>query len=71
VFKRSGRHRRISNAAKSHNANRLYRTKQAALGDPPHPGDNSKVVKRSISNELFEQLFPTSDKLIADLRHDL
>jgi hypothetical protein len=71
VFKRSGHGRRVSNAAKSHNANMLYRTAQAAANDPPHPGDNSKVVQRTISGDLFRQLFPTSSKISADLRHDL
>ena len=71
VFKRSGRGRRVSNAAKSHNANKLYRTFEAALNDTPHPGDHSKVVQRTISDELFTKLFRTNSNVIADLRRDL
>jgi hypothetical protein len=71
VFKRSGYKRRVSNAAKKHNANRLYRNLGAAQGDPPHPGDNSKVVERTISNQLFNTLFSSPGKLVADLRRDL
>lgn len=67
VFRRSGRGRHVSNAAKKHNANRYYRTMQAALGDAPHPGDNSKVVTVTVSRRFFNDLFPGS-RQIADLR---
>jgi len=67
VFKRSGRGLHVSNAAKKHNANRFYRTQQAASGDAPHPGDNSKVVSLTISREFHAQLFP-GNRQIADLR---
>ncbi len=70
VFKRSGRGRHVSNAAKKHNANHLYRTLEAALGDPAHPGDKSKVVMVEINRTMFNKLFP-GNKQIADLRHDL
>lgn len=70
VFRRSGRRLRISNAAKKHNANRLYLTAAAAAGDLPHPGDISRVVQVVISSALAARLFP-SGKMIADLRHDL
>lgn len=68
VFKRSGRGRRVSNAAKKHNANRLYRTFAAAVADAPHPGDTSKIVQRTISASLFNQLFPPNGRNVADLR---
>ena len=70
VFRRSGRGLRISNAAKSHNANRLYWTSLAARLDVPHPGDPSYVVQVVISAALAAQLFPRG-KVIADLRRDL
>lgn len=67
VNRRSGRSGHISNAAKKHNANHLYRTPEAAANDPAHPGDNSKVVQVTISAELFEELFGDG-QLSADLR---
>ncbi len=70
VFKRSGRGLRISNAAKKHNANRLYKTMAAAAADLPHPGDTSQVVQVTLSASLAAQLF-TPGKLIVDLRRDL
>ncbi len=70
VFKRSGRGVHVSNAAKKHNANRLYKTQIAALGDKPHKGDNSYVVELIISRAQFDTLFP-SGRVIADLRNDL
>ncbi len=70
VFKRSGRGRKISNAAKSHNANHLYTTAQAAANDPAHPGDHSKVVSLTISQDLFNSLF-SAGNTSADLRHAL
>lgn len=71
VFKRSGRGRRVSNAAKKHNANMLYRTFEAAVADPPHPGDHSKIVQLTISNDLFNTLFPPNGRVAADLRRHL
>ena len=70
VYRRSGRGRHVSNAAKKHNANRLYATEEIALFDSPHPGDRSKVVPFTISSELYNKLF-TPFKQIADLRRDL
>jgi hypothetical protein len=67
VFRRSGRGLHVSNAAKKQNANRFYRTRNAALGDAPHPGDNSKVVEITISQARFDQLFGGGNS-IADLR---
>ena len=70
VYRRSGRGKNVSTAAKKHNANRLYADKQTALLDLPHPGDRSKVVPVTISSEMYNRLFPF-DKQIADLRRDL
>ncbi len=70
VYRRSGRGRHVSNAAKKHNANRLYATEQAALLDLPHAGDRSKVVPFTISSGMYMGLF-AGGKLAADLRHDL
>jgi len=69
-FKRSGRGGHVSNAAKAHNANRLYATRLAATLDLAHPGDRSKVVQVTISQTLNQQLFGNG-QLIADLRREL
>ena len=68
AFRRSGRGRHVSNAAKKHNANRLYATREAALADPAHPGDKSKVVQVVISRSRHNALFADGTP-IADLRH--
>lgn len=70
VFRRSGRGRHVSNAAKKHNANRLYATEAAAMADLPHPGDPSVVVSVIIHRKLHSKLFP-GHKIVADLRRDL
>jgi len=70
IYRRSGRRRHVSNAAKKHNANRLYLTQEAAARDLPHAGDRSKVVSIFISYGMFLMLF-SDGKLIADLRRDL
>lgn len=70
VFKRSGRGLHVSNAAKKHNANHLYRTKTAALNDPAHPGDNSTVVEVTINRTVFNTIFRMG-RTSADLRHVL
>lgn len=70
VYRRSSRGRHVSNAAKKHNANHLYATKEAALQDPAHPGDRSKVVMVTISSDMYAKLFPNG-KASADLRLDL
>jgi hypothetical protein len=68
IFARSGRGRRVSNAAKKHNANLRFRNEILALLNPAHPGDNSKVVRRVVSAAEFARLFPAG-RGIADLRH--
>lgn len=70
VFKRSGRNLSVSNAAKKHNANRLYKTAEAAASDAPHSGDPSRVVQVVIPTLLGMQLFPPG-QLIVDLRQQL
>ena len=70
AFRRSGRGRHVSNAAKSHNANLLYATELAAANNPAHPGDKSRVVPVVIGAGLFDGLFG-SGRVVADLRHDL
>ena len=67
AFLRTGRNGHVSNAAKKHNANRVYATAEAAMMDPPHPGDTSKVVQINISPELRSQLFTNGNQMV-DLR---
>lgn len=70
VFRRSGGSRRISRAAKGHNANRRYRTRVAAINDLPHPGDRSRVVWELMNDDLYKQLFGDGRDIV-DLRRDL
>jgi hypothetical protein len=70
AFRRTGRGRRISNAAKKHNANRRYATRAAAEADLAHPGDTSRVVQITMNRDLFDRLF-ANGRLAVDLRRDL
>ncbi len=70
AFRRSGRGRHVSNAAKKHNANHLYANFQTASQDADHPGDRSRVVPVVIGAALFRTLFANGRKAV-DLRHDL
>lgn len=70
VYRRSGRGLHVSNAAKKHNANHLYATQEAALADPAHPGDRSKVVAVTINRDTYRRLFPEG-VVAADLRQNL
>lgn len=70
AYRRSGRGLHVSNAAKKHNANRLYATREAALADLAHPGDKSKVVMVTINRDVYNRLFPEG-VVSADLRRDL
>ena len=70
VFKRAGRKIHVSNAAKKNNANKLYRTRAAALQDKAHKGDKSYVVQLTINKKEFDKLF-AGGRQVADLRHDL
>ncbi len=68
VFRLSGRGRRISNAAKIHNANFLFRTKNTADKNRAHPGDNSRIVEVVISEADFRRLFKQPKVKFIDLR---
>ncbi|HOD49387.1 MAG TPA: twin-arginine translocation signal domain-containing protein [Candidatus Hydrogenedentes bacterium] len=68
VYRRSGRGRHVSQAAKLHNANRLYSNALVAALDKAHPGDTSKVVELTISRRRFRELFGNG-RTIVDLRH--
>lgn len=70
AFRRSGRGRHVSNAAKKNNANRLYANFQAAALGLAHPGDRSRVVSVVISAYMFDSLF-RGGRVCVDLRHDL
>jgi hypothetical protein len=67
VFKLSGRGRRISNAAKKHNANFLFTTQKLADRNRAHKGDKSRIVSLVITEAEFKALF--KKKKIVDLRH--
>ncbi len=68
VYRRSGRGRHVSNAAKKHNANHVYADALVAALDKAHPGDNSKVVPITVSRAEYNRLFGNGG-FIADLRH--
>jgi len=67
AFRRSGRGRHVSNAAKRHNANHVYATEAVAAADLAHPGDKSKIVEVVISRGLFNRLF-ANGRTAVDLR---
>jgi len=68
AYRLSGRGRRVSNAAKSHNANKVFSSPQAADQNRAHPGDTSRVVPITLSVAAFDTLFPAGAQ-VADLRH--
>jgi hypothetical protein len=68
IYALSGRGRRISNAAKSHNANMRFVSPEVALASRAHPGDTSHAVPLQVSNAEFTRLFGPFD-VKADLRH--
>jgi len=67
VYKLSLRGRRGSRAAKSHNANKLFLTPQAADQNRAHDGDNSRIVSVVLSESRFNQLF-NDGAIVVDLR---
>ena len=69
MYRLSGRGRRISNAAKRHNAAMRFATAKAADTHRAHPGDRSRIVFETISVEEFQRLFAQRHSLVADLRH--
>jgi hypothetical protein len=68
IYALSGRGRRVSNAAKSHNANLRFLSPEVALANRAHPGDTSQVVPLQISAAEFQRLFGTFRAKV-DLRH--
>src|SRR5688572_13262341 len=68
IYALSGRGRRISNAAKIHNANMRFVSPLVALANRAHPGDTSKVVPLDVSGAEFKRLFGMFG-MVADLRH--
>lgn len=68
VYKLSLRGRRGSRAAKSHNANKLFLTPQAADQNRAHPGDNSRIVSVVLNESKFNELFNGGAIEVADLR---
>jgi len=69
VYRLSGRGRRISQAAKKHNANKLFSTWADAGQNRAHPGDRSRIVAVSISQAEYERLFLIPNRYVVDLRH--
>ena len=69
VYRLSGRGRRISQAAKKHNANKLFSTWADADRNRAHPGDRSRIVRVSISQTEYESLFIIPNRYVVDLRH--
>jgi hypothetical protein len=65
----SGRGRRVSQAAKRHNANKLFASADLARRHRAHPGDTSEVVSVQVSPEFHQLVFADGD--IADLRRVL
>ncbi len=69
VYKLSLRGRRGSNAAKKHNANKLFLAPQAADQNRAHLGDNSRIVSVVLSESRFNELFNSGAVDVADLRN--
>lgn len=69
IYRLSGRGRRVSNAAKRHNANMRFATAHAAGLHRAHPGDRSRIVSETVSVEEFHRLFVSRKSQVADLRH--
>jgi hypothetical protein len=67
VYRLSLRGRRGSNAAKTHNANKLFRTMEAADTNRAHPEDNSRIVSIIVGSAMFK-IFFKGDATVADLR---
>ena len=68
VYRLSLRGRRGSNAAKIHNANKLFLTPEAADMNRAHPGDNSRIVSEILSESRFNELFKGGTLEVVDLR---
>lgn len=68
VYRLSLRGRRGSNAARKHNANKVFATEAAANQNRAHPGDRSRIVRVRVSNETFNRFFDGGSRLVVDLR---
>lgn len=68
IYRLSSRGRRVSNAAKAHNANKRFATRAAADRNRAHPGDRSRIVPLTVSVEEYHRLFVSRHSLVADLR---
>jgi hypothetical protein len=68
IYRLSGRGRRVSNAARAHNANMRFATANAASKHPAHIGDRSKVVAEFVSIEDYQRLFVDRRTHVVDLR---
>lgn len=68
AFLLSARGRRASKAAKLHNANWRFATREAADQHRAHPGDRSRIVSILISDDEYDRLFTSPNRLMADLR---
>jgi hypothetical protein len=68
VYRLSSRGKRTSQAAKKHNANKLFATWDAAESNRAHPGDRSRIVQVNISPARYERLFLKPNRDLVDLR---
>jgi hypothetical protein len=68
VFRLSGRGRRVSQAAKKHNANHLFLTAAIAAANRAHAGDRSRVVQVILSGAEFDRLFKMGKRDVVDFR---
>lgn len=64
IYALSGRGRRISNAAKSHNANMWFASAADALANRAHPGDTSKVVTIDTTKSFYDSLFGDGTRMV-------
>lgn len=68
IYRLSLRGRRGSKAGKLHNANLRFATAAAADANRAHPGDRSRIVALTVSEDEFDRLFSSRDSAVADLR---
>ena len=68
IFKLAAGGRRVSNAAKKHNANMRFLTATTADQNRAHAGDRSLVVTLPVSLTEYHRLFGRGNG-VADLRH--
>jgi hypothetical protein len=68
MYRLSLRGRRGSRAARKHNACMRFATAEAADTHRAHAGDNSRIVRLSVSVDEFVRLFVRRRSQVADLR---